>query len=282
MADVDWGFLEKMLTRWPGFSYLASDPEIRGLLIEATQQEWSPDLFEAKLRNTAFWRNTNEKARSWRQLEATDPASAARRINETKQTVGQLASMLGGSLDDANLQDTAQKYLSMGWSDQTLRMHIAGLIKPGTTQMANVEGMASSYMLDITDAEAQDYTRRIFTGELDENTLRSTFADRAIAKFPQLAEAVKAGATPRDYFGDHIATISRYTDTPVGQVDLIRDKEWQRILQHDDGKGQIRPMTLAETTRFVRGTDRFAESSTGKQETASFVDTLTKSLGARR
>lgn len=281
MADIDFGFIAKMLERWPGYTYLMQDGEIRDLIIQATQQEWSPDLFEARLRNTAYWRNTNEQARAWRQLEATDPASAARRINETKQTVGQLASMLGGSLDDANQGDIARKYLSMGWSDQTLRTHIAGMLKPGTAQMANVEGMASSYLLDITDEEAADYTRRLFTGELAEETLKSTFANRALAKFPTLAEAIKAGATPRDYMGDHIATISRNTDTPVGQVDLIRDPEWQRILQYNDGN-TIRPMTIAETTRYVRGTDRFAESSTGKAETASFVDTLTKSLGARR
>lgn len=279
--NVDWGFVSKMLERWPGYAYLASNPEIRDLLVSATREEWAPELFEAKLRATAWWQTTSSAVRQWGQLEATDGATAARQVNATKQTIAQLAGTLGGSLDDNTLGGLAWQYHRQGWSDQTLRMQVANLIKPGTGQMQDVEGLASRYLIDITDGEAQDYTRRMFTGELNEATLRGIFQQRALAKFPTLAEQMKAGATPADYFADYTSMISRYTDTPVSAIDLVRDPTWSQILSYNDN-GTIRPMTIAEATKHVRSTDAFANSMTGKAEAASYVDTLTKALGARR
>jgi hypothetical protein len=282
VADIDFGFIAKVLERWPGYAYLAANEEMRGLLIQATEQEWSPELFEAKVRSTNWWRTTNDKVRSWAQTEGTDPATAARLVNAKKTEIAALAVQLGGSLDDDTLGGLAWQAQRLGWDDQTVRMQIANLIKPGTAQMVNVNAIADQYMIDIGDDEAADYTRRLFTGEIDEGTLRNTFAARAQSRFPGLAELMKGGATPGDYFADYRTMIARYTDTPTSGVDLIRDPEWSKVLSTVDDKGQLRPMTLGEATKLVRGSTRYQSSTVGKAESAEFTDALTTALGTRR
>lgn len=286
MADISPELRNKLIERFPGHAWALTIPELADLLIRATNEEWSPELFESHLRNSTWWRTTSERSRQFTHLEQTDPAQAAAQVNATKQVIAQLAAQLGGSFDDDTLGAIAWQYHRLGWTDQTLRQQVAAMIRPGAGQLVDVSAIAGAYLVDVTDDEAADYTRRLFTGELTEETLRGIFQQRAMSKFanvPELVNLLRQGATPRDFFADHIAMISRYTDTPASQIDLVRDPTWSQILSyHDPSSGQIRPMTYREAMRFVRGTDQFAQSRAGREETATFIDAVTTALGTRR
>lgn len=282
MSDpgIDWQFISRVLERYPDIAYLAGDPEILGLLTAATKEEWSPEVLQGRLQQTTYWRTKAPAVRSFAQLEANDPAQAVGKVNATKDQIAALAVQLGGTFDEAQFGDMWWRANREGWTPQQLKIAVANVITPGTSQLTDVNQMASAYLLDISDAEAADYSRRLFTGEIDANTLKSTFADRALAKFPGLKEPLAAGATPADYFADYTTMISRLTGSTTSAVDLIRDPTWQPILSKADA-GNVRPMTLDEATKYVRSTDQFLQSSNGQAEAAQFRTAFEQKLGAR-
>lgn len=286
MSDpsVDWAFIARVLERYPDVAYLAKEPEILNLLVAATKEEWSPEVLQGRLQQTAYWRTRAPAVRAWEQLEANDPAGAVVKVNDTKQKIAALATQYGGTFDEAAFGDMWWRVNREGWTDQQLRMAVANVVQPGAAQQVDVNALADQYMLDIGDDEAADYTRRLFTGEIDENTLRNVFSTRATVKFPTFAEQMKGGAVPADFFADYRTMIGRYTDTPTAAVDLIRDPEWAQILSYTDpaAGGALRPMTISEATKHVRGTSRYQTSTVGKAETAEFTDAITKALGTRR
>jgi hypothetical protein len=275
---------QTMLERWPGYTWVGQIPELYSLIEQATNEEWSPELFEGKLRATTWWKQTAPKAREWTQLWGTDPAAAQAKTRTMRDQMSMFAGELGGSLTQAQADTLVWNATAMGWDDAQIRREVAAIVAPGAAVTTDVRQLASRYMLDIADSEASDWTRRLYTGELSEQALTTTLMQRASAKFsgsPQIVELINQGGTPADYFGDYVSMISRYTDTPAAGVDLVRDPTWSKILSHND-KGMIRPMTFAEAQRYVRGTNQFSQSRLGKEETATFVDSLTTALGTRK
>lgn len=273
-----------MLERWGGYAWVGQIPELYTLIEQATNEEWSPELFEGKLRQSAWWKATAPAAREWVRLSNTDPAAAQQHLSQKRDMVNQFAGTLGGSLSQEQQDQLLWVGLVTGWDDAQYRREVAAVVQPGAGARVDVEGLARQYLLDVSDGEASDWTRRLFTGELTEQALRTTMMQRAQAKFsgsPQIVELINAGGTPQDYFGDYMSMISRYTDTPVSGIDLIRDPTWSKILSHNEA-GVTRPMTYGEAQRFVRGTNQFAESRVGREETATFVDSLTSALGTRK
>lgn len=285
MADISPDLHKKLVERFPGHTWALSIPEIADLLVRATNEEWSPELFESHLRSTNWWRTVEPAVREWTQLQATDPAAAQARIEQQRQRVVQLVAELGftGEIHHGASNHIAYLSLSQGWTEQRLRQVVADTWGPQPGTFTNVRALAQRYMVHLNDAEASDYTRRLFTGELSEQGLVGLFRQRALARFPHLADLINSGATPADFFADYVSMISEYTDTPASQIDLSRDPTWSRILSYNDPQsGQVRPMTFSEAMRYVRGTDQFAQSRRGRQETASFVDAITTALGTRR
>lgn len=281
--NVDWAFVAKMLERWPGHTWAAGIPELRDLMVRATQEEWSPELFESQLRSSNWWKTTEPKVRSWIQLEGADPAAAQAQLAQQKTVVERLVAELGfsGTASHESANHIAYLSLSQGWDEQRLREAVADTWGPQPGTYSGVRSLAQRYLVDVNQGDLADLTKRLFTGQLTEQGLQGLFQQRALAKFPHLADIMKSGAAPMDYFADYVSMISQYTDTPAAQVDLVRDKQWSKILSHNDG-GQLRPMTYNEAVRMVRSTNQFAESRMGREETATFVDSLTTALGTRK
>lgn len=267
------------------YLWLFDDPEVGPLFQQAAREEWDPNLLESKLRTTKWWTSRTEAQRKWVALEQTDPGETVRRVNEAKAKIAQLGQMLGIELTDQDAGGIAWQSLREGMTEQQVRSIVAsrGPAAAGTQVNTDVRGMARSYMLDLDDDTIDRLTRQVFSGVLTEDGLRTFMTQKALAKFPTMADQIKAGITPEDFFGDYRTMVSRLTDTSAAQVDLMRDPEWSKILSTTDPKtGQARPMSLPEAQSFVRRTSRYASSNTGRKEMAEYVGTLTQILGTRK
>lgn len=267
------------------YAWLFDDPEIGPIFQTAAEQEWDPNLLEARLRSSNWWRSRTDAQRKWVALEQTDSGEAVRRVNDQKFKIHQLAQMLGVELGDEDAGGIAWTALREGLNEQQIRSIVAsrGPAGDGTRVNTDVRGLARSYMVDLDDETIDRLTRQVFSGVLNEDGLRSMLVAKASAKFPSMAEQIKAGITPEDFFADYRTMISRMTDTPAAQVDLMRDPEWSRVLSTTDAKtGQVRPMSLPEAQSYVRRSDRYGQSNTGRREMAEFTSTLTQILGTRK
>ena len=139
--------------------------------------------------------------------------------------------------------------------------------------------MASSYMVSVSDEDAWNFAQRIVAGTLTMEGLSDTFKARSLARFPQLAEYINAGITPDDYFAEHRNTASQLLGLPVTNIDMMNDPELSRALGFDPGDGTIRPMTVPEFTKMVRGTDRYGNSDRGQAEISTLGEGILRMFG---
>jgi hypothetical protein len=270
-----------ILQRWPAYAWLVDIPEIDALLQQAVNEDWAPDLFGAKLKATEWWRTRTDKARQWADLEATDPGTAVQRVNSAKAQVHSLAAELGQTMDDDTAGGIAWRFGREGWNEQQLRQAVTATVKPAGVPAVNVRALADRYMLSLSDGQINDFTQRLFTGELDQNALTGLMQTLATSQWPQLADQIAKGITPGDYFDQYKNQIAEMIGVNPLDIDLRRDPTWSRIVSTPDAKGGIRPMTLNEATQYIRSTSQFADSSRGQAEAAQFRVQLEQMFGAR-
>ncbi len=266
--------------RFPAFAWLMQVPEVAAVIDKAIAQEWTPDTFEANLRATDWWRTQSDTQRARVDMEQTDPATAAVRVNALKAQILTSASQLGGQMTDERAGALAWAAWRGGWSDQQTKATIANETVPSTAALVDVRQLAAAYMVDLPDDQAASLTRRVFSGELDPKAVESLIADQATSRFPTLGDWIKKGVRPAEFFAPYQQMIGDMTGVPANQVDMAKDPVWSQIVSHADDKGVIRPMAMDEATKFVRSSDAFAKSTRGQQEQASFVKQFAQSVGA--
>ena len=71
---------DRVAERWPDLLPLLRHPEVGKLLTQAVTAEWSPGVFQSKLRATRWYRSQPESARQWWVLKAMDPGEAKARM----------------------------------------------------------------------------------------------------------------------------------------------------------------------------------------------------------
>ena len=82
-----------------------------------------------------------------------------------------------------------------------------------------------------------------------------------------------------DYFQGHTETIAQMMDMNVDDVDLVNDQRWASVTGFADEAGAVRPMSAAETQRFVRSTDAYYRTSGGRAESAAIKRNVTSAMG---
>lgn len=275
---------ETIKARFPGALIYLNNPEVSALLERAVAEEWAPETFEANLKATQWYMKTTDSQRVWYAIESGNPGEATNRVNARKQQIRTYLYQLGApEIDDNTIGSYAWQSLRDGWSESDLRYNVATIANPAATSAATIDvrKIASEYMIQPTDAQMGEYTRKSYAGQIDEAGLRSLFAKQAAGQFPSLADIIAEGHTPADYFDPYKQMISKYTNTPPDQIDM-NSNTWTRIVSHATPEGKVRPMTIDEAKRYVRSTNEFANSSTGQAELASYQTDFAKMLGVRR
>lgn len=273
---------QQVMQHFPAFAYLLDNEEVAGILERAVAQEWTADTFEANLRATDWWRTQTDKQRSRATLEATDPATATNAVNQLKAQIKTQAAGYGREMDDARAGALAWAAFRGAWDEQAIKSAIAadaGAGGQGAAQQVDIRGLARAYMVDLPESTITDLTRRMFTGELPADAVKSYMLSQAIAQYPSQAEQLQAGLYTRDLFAPHRQVIGDLLGVDPETVDLKRNPTWQQVIQHADDKGTIRPMTTAEATRYVRSTPEFMQSDRGQKEAASFALNFARSVG---
>lgn len=299
LKDIDWDALGKLIAanetsftkvlqeRFPAFAWATEIPELKDLLDRAVSEEWEPTTFEANFRDTTWYSTRTETQRQFDIQEQTDPATVAESIADTQEAIRQQASRLfgEGKVDDATIADLARRSLRSGLSEAELSgalLDSARNIEAGeyTAAQTSLRALGRQYMAPLSQEETDSWTRRIMTGELSTEGVSSLLRERSKSRFPALGDLIDQGVSLTDYFGDHQRTVASMMGMGVNEVDLVNDKRWAPILGFADDRGSLRPMTAAETQQYVRTTNDYYRTPSGKAEAAGIKRNLAAAMGA--
>ena len=226
-------------------SFLNSIPELKDLFSSAVAEGWSKDMFQAKLRNTKWFKSTNAEERKYLLEMAADPASAQLRWDNTSLKVRQLANRLGIQENDftwTKIHEATRNMIYKGWDESAVRFFLGEYIALGAVQEGEA-GEAHDAMhqyayamgIELSDGWYGDRARNIARGIATLQDYKSEIANLAKAQFPQWTAQIEGGQTVADIAQPYLQSMANILELPAGSVNLF-DNTIKKALSYTDSK----------------------------------------------
>lgn len=105
-------FETEVLANFPQMAPFFRIPEVATLLRSAIAEGWPSERMAAEVKATEWWRTTPQRTRAWLGLQALDPATAERQIEESASRLRELADAYFVPVADVTLKEWGKKLLS--------------------------------------------------------------------------------------------------------------------------------------------------------------------------
>ena len=248
---------QKELAEDYGFtmSFLEANPELKKLFSDMVSKGYSKDMFQAKLRDTKWWKSHSDKEREYLTQTYTDPATAKQSFQAALVSTRQLAESLG--IKDtkytlARIQEAAYNVVAKGWSDSQLRYYLGQYVSFDGGNMqgqgADVENELRTYAysmgVNMSDKWYADNTRQVLRGLATTSDYKNQMLRTAKAQFPQYSKQLDAGQTVADIASPYMQSMAQILELPAGSINLF-DPTIKKALQYKDPstlQGGSKPM----------------------------------------
>lgn len=294
MGDIDFfDFLNKIQTEYPQAIPLLSQPGVMAVYQQAIENNWPPERLQAALEQTPWWNQTPAEVRQFQALQATDPATAAEKIEQTRRIIDDLQRELGVTLDSAGgLASPAFAFLrdavSYGWSADEIKYRMiqgvnetksGGLIGANAAQ---IKSMANDYGVPLSDKSVMDYATKLTQGAIDQQSIQGYLIEQAKSLFPALSSALDRGITVKQYADPYLQLAQQELDINPADINLT-DPKWMRLLNQVDPKtGQRVSMSLDQALATFRTDPTYGYDTTakGRQDATNLATQLQTKFGA--
>ena len=270
MATLDfWGILALINDEFPQYVPILQQPGVFDVFVRYAQAKssginpWTPDQLLAELHKTPYYQSTPAPVRQFDLLLATDPATAAQKIEQTKRIIDDLQRQTGITLDaTGGLSSPAfaflQQAVAYGWDANEIKYRMLASVNSthaggelGSTA-AQVRNMADQYGVPLSDDAVLDYARKLSEGAIDQAGLQGYLIEQAKSLFPGLATALDKGITVKQYADPYLQIAAQELNINPADVNLT-DQKWMAALNQIDPKTGARvSMSLDDWLRKIR------------------------------
>ena len=272
-----------------------TDPSIKALMDTAVREGYTAARFGAELRNTSWWKNTQDSVRQYMGLQATDPQTLQSRIDSLKPEVRKQASTLGLNLSNESINKLADEAVKYGWTTTQMVNNIgAEAVKEyrqgggqaggsqelaGSTTLQNIKGIASDYMINVTDAEFTRFTQQILTGKKTETDFLNMAKSRAKLRYSGLTDAIDRGETVRGATEDYRTSAAGLLEIDPDEVDFTDEKFAPAFNYIDETTKKPRQMNIQEWNQYIRSTPDWQNTQNAKGLYRDVAFNLARSFG---
>lgn len=277
---------EDALKKYPDWAWAFNIPDVGNELRRGVDDP-NYDPIPAILQ-TNWYHTTQASARQWDALKSTDPASADARRREQEARINDMRAAMGIHPDPEWVRNEADQALRMGWSEDQIRDQLAAQLQYNpnvgqavgsiSTTMAQLKETASNYYIKLSDDSAFDMAKAVVSGEHSPNDWIGIWQNQASQQFPAIADAIKKGITPKQYFSPVQDRIAEQLGVSRDSIDLM-DPKWSPVIDTTDDKGVRRPMNYSEVDTFTRSTDDWKKSTKGQDAGLGLYRTLATTFG---
>lgn len=263
-------------------------PEVGPILRKAAASGWGEAELYGAITQTGWWKASSDNARSWEMLVNEDPATASRIAAEAAAAIQNKARTLGIPMSRDQITHLARTAAQHGWTeDQVLdrlvgQVNWAGLEGGDLTHARDrVKAIAGDFLVNVSDATAQNYAARIASGEMSEDGVKSIMQKQAKARFSWMADEIDQGISPSMYLDPIRMTIAQELEMAPEAVNLM-DGKWMGMIEvPDDKTGQLRAATVREAQLSARKDARWADTSNAQSAVARTVQFVQQAMGRR-
>lgn len=266
-----------------------ADPEVHGIIDQATREQWTPDKLAATIQGTAWWRTMVDSDRNWQAEIARDPRTAQNKVQAKAEEITKQAQQMGVTLKPGVAESFADSFYRYGWGEIPLENSILSQFtyEKGKTQGAagvietQLRAAAGDYMVPLADPTIQSWIVSIEQGRNSVDTFKTYLAHQAASRFPTLVSGLDRGFTVRELVDPFVQDAAKELEIAPESIDLA-DAKWQKFLDFRDDKGQPAQMTRQQWIHTLRTDPTYGWDKTqGARTTAAQLSTqLLQQFGA--
>jgi Transglycosylase-like domain len=267
-----------------------NDPEIRAILKRYVNREIDEDTMVGLVMQTQVYRTTDLSHRKWQDLKASDPATAAKTLEQSKFQIQRTAETLGYQMKPEDVAYLAERVIYDGLSTDQVRSLIVGHFAvtgggDAGAAYATVNNALGNWMVKVDDATKQQWVTDLLMGRLDESALEAHLRNVNATQFPGMATALQQNPnlTPQAYVAPIRNSIATTLEINPQDIDFTSSKWSQLINYYDPTAKQYRALTTPEIEQRLKTDKTYGWDYTKNSMEArmGFVLNLAQVMGRR-
>lgn len=256
------------------YSFMTSEPSLKGLFDLAVKESWTDAKFKAKLKETDFWKNNSEPARKALEMKASDPATWAAVMDANRTKIAELASEIGASVPEGTLKQFAEDMAMTDMSDERLREVLSGYIDFVNGSLNGMAGMHEQTMrkyagdmgVDVNQQSIKNYAQLMIRGVSKFEDFKNFIDNQAVSAFPAFEEQIKGGVSMRSIANPYIQTMAQTLEMNPNDLGL-KDPTIRAALNGLDQDGKPVGRTLTDFETVLRGDPRWRSTKQAQDKT---------------
>jgi len=267
-------------------------PELKKKFDQAVKGQWSPEKFQAAIRDTNWWKTHSQQERDYLTKQYGDPATAKQEFHTAYTHIQQMAGQLGIQVNDQNkkfLNAMAYNLAARGWSDDQLRMEMGKHVYfdgdnwngQGGEEQQKLHDYAYSMGVTMSGTWYANSSRDIIRGKATEQTFQSQIRKQAKALFPNWSKQIDAGQSVADLANPYLTTMSQILELPGGSINLF-DPTVKKALQYKDpttGQSTVKPLWQFENE--LRGDPRWKKTQNAQDSLMQVAHQVLSDFGLK-
>lgn len=270
-------------------TFFNSDPELKKLISDAVRGQWNTNVFQGRFMNTKWYQARTASQRQWADLTTRDPKEAARKINDTKLTLGNRLSQMGLNMNANDLNWVANTSLSEGWTEEHTKQMLAVYVNyqgggpasgtPATLEM-QIKSLANDYGMKATNNQLTDWVNGMLNGRYTQDNVTDFLKDMAKSKYAGMSNFLDQGMTVKQVAQPYLQSYANILETAPDAVDL-NDNLIQQALQGQPAEPGKPPamQSVYQFERQLRRDPRWMGTKNARDQVTSAGNNILKDWG---
>lgn len=269
------------------YGFLNSNSELKGIFDKAVAETWSAQQFQAKLRETNWWKTNGDAARQAQLEAATDPATWGAKVQAASMKVRMMAQEMGALVPENMMNKIGEDALRSGMTDEELQYSLGKYIDftnegtlGGAAGMAEVKlkQLAFANGVQMSPDSIKNYAQMIAMGVSTMEQAEQSVRNMAKSMFPTFAEQIDAGINVMDIANPYAEIASKELEVPRGDMDLTNPLVKQGI-NGLNAEGKPYGMTLNDYQRYIRSTPQWLQTKGAQTQVMKVGSDILRQMG---
>lgn len=266
------------------WSIYNDNEDVKNVIDLSVKEGWYNDTVKLnnKLRNTSWYRQTQDSVRQFMIQKDSDPATMDSKINAQTDLLRSVALENGYEFDDPTLRRLAEDSIKYGYSDNQVKImnslggEAVAQARAGGPQAVselaagavgqNLRKIAAAYAQRPTDQLIEQWTQEIMSGLKTDKQFTELMTSSAKTQFRSLRDALDKGQDVQTAMFAYQQQASRILGDAydTSEIDWTSDK-WNAAMNYKDEKtGEYRQMDLWEWNKYLRKLPEWQETEDAK------------------
>lgn len=269
------------------YAFFKSQPELWKKLNQAVEETWTPEKFQAEVKNTKWWQTNSATARQAQVLAKSDPATYKASMEAARLAAQQMAVKAGAILSPTNTELLARNMVHLGWQDEQIQNFLGQYIKFGADRtLGGIAGQAASAIrkeayalgVSVTDQSILNNAQYLVRGLTTMEKVQAGLREHAASLYPAWGEQIMAGASMQDLAQPYRQVLAQELQLPESDVDAFSPKI-KAALNRVGSDGKPSPMNLDEFQLMVRNGPEWGRTTAAVDKTVGIGREVLAQMG---